>query len=181
LGAAQTWSASSGNLVFGGNVAQLKYERDWNHQRPRRPNEKWHEHAHAFATHTLMLPLPLKKGTRMRDRIASLLASRRSSAQRVVVCIFTLLTPIVLFIPFSSQAATIDWSSTAGTTAWTLGTNWDGLAAPANSLNTDIARFNKTSYLTQPTSGTTSINGIQIGGGITATAIVRTITGTVAA
>jgi hypothetical protein len=75
------------------------------------------------------------------------------------------------------QAATIDWSSTAGTTAWNQGANWVGLAAPANSLTTDIARFDQTSYLSQPSSGTTSISGIQIGDGTTATATL-TLTNT---
>ena len=80
-------------------------------------------------------------------------------------------------VAISIQAATIDWSSLASTTVWSLGTNWDGLNAPANSLTTDIARFDKTNYLSQPNSGTTSISGIRIGDGTTATAAL-TLTNT---
>jgi fibronectin-binding autotransporter adhesin len=113
----------------------------------------------------------------MRNGITSRLTSRRSSAQRFMVRVFTLLTLMVSLIPRSSQATVIDWSSTASTTAWATGSNWVGNTAPANSLVTDIARFDKTSYLNQPNSGTTSINGIQIGDGTTAAAVL-TLTNT---
>src|SRR6202040_702666 len=83
----------------------------------------------------------------------------------------------VVFTATLTQSATIDWSSTAATNLWALGTNWVGGTAPANSLTTDIARFDQTSYLMQPSSGTTSINGIQIGDGTTATATL-TLTNT---
>ena len=96
-------------------------------------------------------------------------------AVRILLAIAAL--AIVPLIPRSSQATLIDWSSTAGTTAWTLGANWVGLTAPADSLVTDIARFNLTSRLNQPNSGTRSISGIQIGDGTTATATL-TITNT---
>ena len=87
---------------------------------------------------------------------------------------------LLVFTTSSRKAwsTTIDWSSTAATTAWATGSNWVGGTAPTNDLNTDIARFDKTSYSSQPTSGTTrSINGIQIGDGTTATATL-TLTNT---
>ena len=68
------------------------------------------------------------------------------------------------------MAAVIDWSATASSTAWNLGANWVGGAAPANSLSTDIARFDQTSYAFQPDAGTVSISGIQIGDGTKSTA-----------
>src|SRR5258708_2377185 len=83
----------------------------------------------------------------------------------------------ILFTASAVQATVIDWSATAGTTSWSTGSNWVGGTAPASSLTTDIARFDKTSYLNQPTSGTRSINGIQIGDGTTATAVL-TLTNT---
>jgi len=80
-----------------------------------------------------------------------------------------------------SQAATIDWNPPnaggGGSVTWATGTNWTGGAAPANSLTTDIARFNGTSYNFQPNAGTTSIAGIEIGNGTTATAAL-TLSGT---
>ena len=80
-----------------------------------------------------------------------------------------------------SQAATVDWSPPnaggGGSVTWATGTNWTGGAAPANSLTTDIARFNGTSYNFQPNAGTTSIAGIEIGNGTTATAAL-TLSGT---
>jgi autotransporter-associated beta strand protein len=76
-----------------------------------------------------------------------------------------------------SHAATIDWKSAPTNTTWATGSNWDGGIAPANSLTTDIARFNQTSYTSQPNAGTTSIAGIEIGNGTTATANL-TLSGT---
>jgi autotransporter-associated beta strand protein len=76
----------------------------------------------------------------------------------------------VASVSLSARAAVIDWSSTAGTTSWSTGSNWVGGNAPTNNLTTDIARFNQTSYLSLPDVGTTSVNGIQIGDGTTATA-----------
>jgi autotransporter-associated beta strand protein len=87
-----------------------------------------------------------------------------------IFCVFTLQAVMAVFFPCLSQSATIDWSSTAATSTWGTGLNWDGGSAPANSLDMDIARFNKIIYLSQPNSGTTSINGIQIGDGTTSTA-----------
>ena len=80
-----------------------------------------------------------------------------------------------------SQAATVDWNPPnaggGGSVTWATGTNWTGGAAPANSLTTDIARFNGISYNFQPNAGTTSIAGIEIGNGTTATAAL-TLSGT---
>ena len=80
-----------------------------------------------------------------------------------------------------SHATTIDWNPPnaggGGSVTWATGTNWTGGAAPANSLTTDIARFNGTSYNFQPNAGTTSIAGIEIGNGTTATAAL-TLSGT---
>jgi len=76
-----------------------------------------------------------------------------------------------------SHAATIDWKSAPTNTTWATGSNWDGGIAPANSLTTDIARFNGTSYTFQPDAGTTSIAGIEIGNGTTAT-VALTLSGT---
>ncbi len=82
-----------------------------------------------------------------------------------------------LFFVRSSEAAVIDWSSTAATNVWTADANWIGGAAPANSLTLDIARFNQVNYASQPDAGTISVNGIQIGDATTASAAL-TITGT---
>lgn len=90
----------------------------------------------------------------------------------------TLSTLLILAVGAQQASATvIDWSATAATTAWATGTNWGGGTAPSNDLTTDIARFNQTAYATQPNAGTTSINGIQIGDGSTATATL-TLAGT---
>lgn len=68
------------------------------------------------------------------------------------------------------QATDIFWSSTAGTTTWATGTNWDGGSAPTNDLTTDIALFNKTSYTNQPTvTASTSVAGLVFGDGTTPT------------
>ena len=91
--------------------------------------------------------------------------------------ICALATVASLIAIFPSQAAVIDTSTTAGSIVWGTGTNWDGSIAPANDLTTDIARFDKTSYLTQPTAGSRSVSGIQIGDGTTATATL-TLTNT---
>lgn len=78
------------------------------------------------------------------------------------------------------QAADISWSSTAGTTAWATGTNWIGNNAPADSLLTDIAVFNQTSYTNQPSlaAGARSVLGVRFGDGAIATADT-TISGTI--
>ncbi len=71
----------------------------------------------------------------------------------------------------------IDWSATGTSVTWATNGNWDGNVAPANSLTQDIARFDKTSYAFQPNAGTTSIAGLQIGDGSTATSAL-TLAGT---
>ena len=76
-----------------------------------------------------------------------------------------------------AHAAVIDWKPTSGDTVWATGSNWIGETAPFNDLTTDIARFNQTSYAFQPSAGTTSITGIEIGDGTTATAAL-TLSGT---
>ena len=89
------------------------------------------------------------------------------------------------FIPFcalllalpAQAATTLTWNSTASTTAWATGANWIGGSAPANDLTTNIALFDSTSYTSQPNYGTTSINGIAVGDGTTATAPL-TLSGT---
>jgi autotransporter-associated beta strand protein len=68
----------------------------------------------------------------------------------------------------SLNAATIDWNGSTNST-WSTGTNWAGSVAAANSLVTDIARFSAASYPNQPDAGTTSINGLIIGDGVTVT------------
>jgi autotransporter-associated beta strand protein len=65
------------------------------------------------------------------------------------------------------SALTIDWSATAADTVWATGANWDGGTAPAAA---DTARFNKTSYTSQPDYGTVTIAGLTFGDGTTATA-----------
>jgi autotransporter-associated beta strand protein len=64
---------------------------------------------------------------------------------------------------FPATAATISWDG-SDSSAWALGANWAGDVAPANSLLTDIALFNLGTYTNQPDTGSTAINGIQIGG-----------------
>jgi autotransporter-associated beta strand protein len=71
----------------------------------------------------------------------------------------------------------IDWSATAGTTAWATGANWVGSSAPANSLTGNIAQFNQSTYTSQPSYGTTSIAGIIVGNGSTAVGAL-TLSGT---
>jgi len=61
-----------------------------------------------------------------------------------------------------ASAAVITWAD-AGT-AWATGSNWSGGIAPADSLVTDIANFNSSSYTNQPDAGTRSVNGITVGG-----------------
>lgn len=78
---------------------------------------------------------------------------------------------IVLISGQAAWAADISWSSTAGSTTWSEGTNWLGGTAPADSLTTDIALFNQTSYVNQPhMSVSTSVGGLRIGDGVTSTA-----------
>ncbi len=107
----------------------------------------------------------------MKKRDASLLVR-----SHVVVLGLAFLS-FFIALPDKAQAATKDWSCTAATTAWATGSNWVGGVAPTNDLTTDIARFNCTSYTSQPNAGTTSIAGIVIGDGATATAAL-TISGT---
>ena len=81
----------------------------------------------------------------------------------------------------SAHATVIDWKSNAGTVTWADGTNWVGDVAPVADLTTDIARFNQTLYLAQPSAsidGIGQINGIQIGDGTTVTAALILSTGT---
>jgi hypothetical protein len=68
------------------------------------------------------------------------------------------------------QPPVIYWSATAPSTAWATGSNWTGGAAPASSLTANVAGFDQTSYLNQPNAGSTSIAGLLIGDGATATA-----------
>ena len=88
-----------------------------------------------------------------------------------------ILAMILTFLGQSAQSATITWSNTAGTTAWATGSNWIGNTAPTSDLTTDIALFDSTSYTNQPNYGTTSVNGIVVGDGSTATASL-TLAGT---
>ncbi|HEX4123582.1 MAG TPA: autotransporter-associated beta strand repeat-containing protein [Tepidisphaeraceae bacterium] len=74
----------------------------------------------------------------------------------------------------SAHAALIPWSGTDSST-WTDGGNWAG-TPPANDLTTDTAEFDLTTYPNQPNAGTTSVNGIQIGDGTTATAALTLTT-----
>src|SRR5205085_2836041 len=67
----------------------------------------------------------------------------------------------VLGLSSMSHAAVITWSG-AGTT-WATGSNWVGGVAPANNLTSDIARFDSATHGTNPTAGTTSVLGVQIG------------------
>lgn len=86
--------------------------------------------------------------------------------------------PILTYVSSPVCAATVDWNPPAGgSTLWASGTNWTGGVAPVNDLITDIARFNQGSYLFQPNAGTTSIAGLEIGDGATATATL-TLAGT---
>jgi hypothetical protein len=62
------------------------------------------------------------------------------------------------------------WSAASVSTAWQTGTNWLGGAAPASNLTASVAGFDLTSYAFQPSAGTTSIAGLQIGDGSTNTA-----------
>ena len=82
------------------------------------------------------------------------------------------LAPITLVaaIPVASSvhAASIYWNG-SNSSAWATGANWDGDAAPANDLVTDIAVFDQSSYPNQPDAGTAAINGIVIGDGVNAT------------
>jgi fibronectin-binding autotransporter adhesin len=83
----------------------------------------------------------------------------------------TLLFLAPIFIGSHAGATTISWTGTTSTD-WTLGSNWGG-TAPANDLTTDIALFNLTSYPNLPNAGASrSINGIQIGDGVTTTAAI---------
>ena len=63
----------------------------------------------------------------------------------------------------TTEAATRNWSATAGSTTWTEGANWVGGTAPANDLVTDIAQFDQASYTEHPNAGTVSVNGVVIG------------------
>ena len=64
----------------------------------------------------------------------------------------------------------IFWAASGTSTAWSAGSNWIGGIAPGNSLTGSVAGFDQTSYGFQPNAGTTSIAGLQVGDGITATA-----------
>lgn len=92
--------------------------------------------------------------------------------------LFCLLLFAAVFGSLPLQAATtLDWSPTAGTTAWATGSNWVGGASPTSDLTTHIARFNQTGYTNQPNYGTTSINGLIFGDGSTSSA-ATTLSGT---
>ncbi len=88
-----------------------------------------------------------------------------------------LLVPTAFVLPAS--AATIDWKSNAGSTAWATGTNWVGDVAPANDLTTDFASFNQSTYAFQPTApNLRSIHGLIFGNNSTATFAIAMSTGT---
>lgn len=70
----------------------------------------------------------------------------------------------------ASAATIIDWKADAATSNWATGTNWEGDNAPINDLIEHIARFNQTSYVSQPNAGMRSIHGIHIGDGTNASA-----------
>lgn len=96
---------------------------------------------------------------------------------------YTTLLLLVLSVTLSAglQAATIDWSATAGVpnSFWATGTNWVGGTAPVNDLTTDIAQFNQSSYAAQPSATSAgSINGLIFGNNSTATAAIVMTTGT---
>ncbi|MEI6081531.1 MAG: autotransporter-associated beta strand repeat-containing protein, partial [Verrucomicrobiota bacterium] len=74
---------------------------------------------------------------------------------------------LLLLLAPAAKAATNDWKSNATSVTWATGGNWSTGSAP---VTTDIARFNQTSYLNQPTAGTTTIAGLVFGDGTTATA-----------
>lgn len=67
--------------------------------------------------------------------------------------------------PGAALAGTVYWSSGAGTTDWATGSNWDGGAAPADDLTTDVAGFKYASYANQPGVGAArSVAGILMEG-----------------
>jgi hypothetical protein len=76
------------------------------------------------------------------------------------------------------NANTIDWSSTAATNSWSTGTNWINNQAPADSTlaSGDFARFNQTSYTSQPSAGTRGVYGVIVGDGTTNTAALAVTT-----
>jgi fibronectin-binding autotransporter adhesin len=84
---------------------------------------------------------------------------------------------LISFSALPAFSATRDWSATAADTVWATGSNWVGGNAPADSLTTDDARFNQTSYTSQPNYGTRSINRLIFGDGTVVTAPV-TLSGT---
>ena len=59
-----------------------------------------------------------------------------------------------------AHAASISWSSTAGSTDWATGSNWVGGIVPSAA---DVAVFNQGSYASQPNAGTSSVGGILVG------------------
>ncbi|WPJ96754.1 autotransporter-associated beta strand repeat-containing protein [Coraliomargarita algicola] len=72
---------------------------------------------------------------------------------------------VSLITSLSAHADVISWDGDTSVT-WTDGDNWSGGVAPADSLLTDIARFDVGSYggsTYAPNVGTTSVYGIQIG------------------
>ena len=77
---------------------------------------------------------------------------------------------LLLAVVTTSSAATLNWQSAGTNSTWSNGANWSGGVAPANSISADVASFDQTSYAFQPNAGTTSVNGLQMGDGITVTA-----------
>ena len=67
----------------------------------------------------------------------------------------------------SAHASTVNWIGTNST--WASGANWTDGTAPTNDLTSDLALFNLGTFTNQPSYGTTSINGIQVGDGSTIT------------
>ena len=83
------------------------------------------------------------------------------------------------FVQSVSAQTALDWNPPGGgSVTWATGSNWGG-TAPANSLTTNTARFNQTSYSFQPTAtSNVSIAGLIIGDGVTATAPLTITTAT---
>ena len=92
---------------------------------------------------------------------------------------FLSLTALTLSFGLSAQATQQTWTGTT-TGTWATATNWSSGTAPVNSLTTDTVLFDSVTYAHQPNvASATSITGITIGDGTTATGAL-TITETAA-
>jgi hypothetical protein len=98
-------------------------------------------------------------------------------------CFGTLSLSIVALLALSgllvatAHADQISWTGNSSST-WVDGSNWAGGTAPANSTTTDTVLFNQASYTNQPNYGTTSIEGITLGGPSSDFAGTLTLNGT---